>query len=404
MSSLKFDPELGVVVPTTQEIRERRVAEFEDIFSTSPYDGAKVNTDPTSPLGQVIDLGVAEEEARNSLLTFLANMFDMKTATGKFLDALCSLYFIERKVSEPTIVECLCTGLPGTKIPFGVVVKDGNGNQFRCYEAQGVTIGNDGRALVSFSAVEHGALVVQPETVTNIVTTIPGWSTVTNPAAGVTGRDRESDSELRARALKSVSVNAHSTVESITAEVAGLTGVIDCAVLENVSNEPVTQFGVEVGGHSIAVCVSGGDDQEIAKAIYTKKDAGCGTSGNRTINVVDEQYSLAPYAIKIVRPTVTNLYVRVEFFSDSLGDSVKESVKKAIVNDALGLGSHPRLGLAQTLYGSRFWQAIVAVTSVPVRSVTMSLGDDQHFSDSIVINADVEPVITTKTVSIVSGG
>lgn len=400
MPLLNFDPELGVILPTTPELRADIENKIKGIFSTGQPDEVTINTDPTSPMGQVVDLLVAEIEAKNAEIAFLVNMFGRDTSTGTFLDALNSLYFLTRKVSEPTLVDCVCTGLQGTRIPFGSTVKDANGNHFRCMSPKGVTIGANGQATVQFAAVNHGALVVQPNTVTDIVTTIPGWNGVTNPAAGVTGRDRESDAEFRERAAKSVSINAHSTVDSILAGVAGLTGVIDCAVLENVSNESISKYGVEIAGHSIAICVSGGDDSAIADVIYRKKDAGCGTSGNTVVATSDPEYSASHYEYRIVRPKVQNLYVKVEFFDQTLGESVKQSIKQAIVNDALGLGKNSRLGLAQELYGSRFWQTISGVTASPVRSVTMALGTPQDFRDAITINADVEPTVTTETVSI----
>ncbi|MDY3115991.1 MAG: baseplate J/gp47 family protein [Sutterella sp.] len=400
MPSLTFNPELGVELPSTPEIRSEVESKIKEIFASGNRDEPTINTDPTAPMGQVIDLFVAEIEAKNSAIAFLVNMFGRSTSTGSFLDALNSLYFLERKVSEPTLIDCLCTGLQGTRIPFGATVKDANGNHFRCMTPLGVTIGASGQAIVQFAAVDHGALIVQPNTVTDIVTTVPGWNSVTNPAAGVTGRDRESDAEYRSRASESVSINAHSTVDSILANVAALTGVIDCAVLENVGDEPIERFGVTIGGHSIAICVAGGEDTAIADVIYRKKDAGCGTSGNTVISTTDPNYSASRYEYRIVRPKVTNLYIQVEFFDSTIGDSVKKKIKEAIVNDTLGLGSKPRLGLAQELYGSRFWQTIAQVTNAPVRSVTMALGSPTNFKDSITINADIEPTVTTETVTI----
>ena len=67
MSKLKFDPNLGVIVPTTREIREDIATKFKAIFQkTKKPDEPELNTDPTSPMGQVIDLIVAEIEAKNA--------------------------------------------------------------------------------------------------------------------------------------------------------------------------------------------------------------------------------------------------------------------------------------------------------------------------------------------------
>ena len=301
MSQLEFSS-TGITIPKTSDIRADIAAKFQAAFQASG--SAEVaNTDPDQPLGQLVDALVAEIEAKNSEIAFLANVFSMDQATGSFLDQLVSLYFIERKVSEPTIVQCTCTGLQGTVIPFGAVVQDTNGNQYRCLTTN-VTIGSTGTATVNFAAVTHGPLEVQPETVTKIVTTVPGWDSVTNPVAGVTGRDEESDAVLRDRTKQSVALNSHGSVSAIESAIAQVDGVIDVSVLENITNVPEEQFGVTVPGHSIAVCVAGGEGTDIAQAIYEKKDAGCGMTGT-----TDVTYTLPSTGTEYTYPILSLIHI-----------------------------------------------------------------------------------------------
>lgn len=401
MSQLEFDS-TGITIPKTSDIRADIAAKFQAAFQASGSTEV-ANTDPDQPLGQLVDALVAEIEAKNSEIAFLANVFSMDQATGSFLDQLVSLYFIERKVSEPTIVQCTCTGLQGTVIPFGAVVQDTNGNQYRCLTTN-VTIGSTGTATVNFAAVTHGPLEVQPETVTKIVTTVPGWDSVTNPVAGVTGRDEESDAVLRDRTKQSVALNSHGSVSAIESAIAQVDGVIDVSVLENITNVPEEQFGVTVPGHSIAVCVAGGEGTDIAQAIYEKKDAGCGMTGTTEVT-----YTLpstgTEYTYPIIVPTNTNVFVQVTLFAQSIGESLQQAIANAIVADAAGENENvPRVGLAQTLYGSRVWSVVLGQTNIPIKSVLVALGSASGFSDSIVINADVEPVIVAENVSFAFAG
>jgi uncharacterized phage protein gp47/JayE len=394
MSQLSFNS-TGITVPKTSDIRADIAAKVQAAFKAAGGT-AVANVDPDQPLGQLVDMLVAEIEAKNAEVSFLANCFSLEQAKGSFLDALVSLYFVERKVSEPTIVQCTCTGLQGTVIPFGAVVQDTNGNRYRCL-VTGATIGESGNATVNFSAIDHGPLEVQPETVTRIITTVPGWDSVTNPVAGVTGRDEESDAVLRDRTKESVALNSHGSVSSILAAVAQVDGVIDVSVLENITNEPKTQYGIVVPGHSIAVCVAGGEGADIAQAIYEKKDAGCGMTG--TTEVTYTLPSGAEYTYPITIPTNTNVFVKVTLFTKSIGESLQQAIANAIVSDAAGEGSNPRVGLAQTLYGSRFWSVVLGQTNIPIQSVQVALGSASGFADSIVINANVEPVIVAENVS-----
>ena len=159
MSQLSFNS-TGITVPKTSDIRADIAAKVQAAFKAAGGT-AVANVDPDQPLGQLVDMLVAEIEAKNAEVSFLANCFSLEQAKGSFLDALVSLYFVERKVSEPTIVQCTCTGLQGTVIPFGAVVQDTNGNRYRCL-VTGATIGESGTATVNFSAIDHGPLEVQP--------------------------------------------------------------------------------------------------------------------------------------------------------------------------------------------------------------------------------------------------
>lgn len=400
MSQLEFDS-TGITIPKTSDIRADIAAKVQSAFQASGST-AVANVDPDQPLGQVVDMLVAEIEAKNSEIAFLSSCFGMSQATGVFLDALASLYFVERKVSEPTVVQCTCTGLSGTVIPFGAVVQDESGNQFRCLMT-GATIGSTGTASVTFSAIQHGPLEVAAETVTKIVTTVPGWDSVTNPVAGVTGRDEESDAVLRDRTQKSVALNSHGSVSAILAAIAQVDGVIDVSVLENITNVPQVQFGITVPGHSIAVCVAGGEGSDIAQAIYEKKDAGCGMTGTTEVSYTLPN-TTATYTYPITIPTNTNVFVQVTLFTTSIGESLQQAIANAIVSDAAGEGVNARVGLAQTLYGSRFWSVVLGQTNIPIQSVQVALGEASGFADSIVINADVEPVIVAENISFAFAG
>lgn len=146
-------------------------------------------------MGQVLDLIVAEIEAKNSEIAFLANMANPETATGKYLDALAALYGLDRKISEPTVVNCVLTGLKGTVIPYGAIAQDTLGNQYRHSAANGAQIDDTGSVTTTFTAINHGPLEVAAGSVNRIVTTIAGWDSITNPTAGVIGRDEETDAE-----------------------------------------------------------------------------------------------------------------------------------------------------------------------------------------------------------------
>lgn len=402
MPDLRFDPNSGVVIPTTQEVRDDLAAQFQDAFRTNEND-PDLNVDPSSPMGQVVDLVTAEVEAKNAEVAFLANQYNPALATGSFLDALANLYGLTRKLSEPTVVTCVCTGLRGTTIPYGAIVQDGNGNQLRHNVVLGAQIGDSGTVETTFVTVEHGAIEIGAGTVNKIVTVIPGWDSVTNPAAGVLGRDREPDGELYSRMINSYAINANGSVAAIESNLAELDGVLDVIVLENYTNAEQTQFSLELKPHSIGVCIVGGDDTEIARVIFERKPAGTATTGNAQVTWIDEDHYNAEYVYNIVRPTAVDFDVQVTFFDASMDDVTQQAVKDTITQDFLGELTNARVKLATTVYASRFYRCVQAVTDSPIKQILIGL-DGGELSTSVEIPAIQSPSISDETISLVFGG
>lgn len=402
MAELRFDPDSGVVVPTTQEVRDDLAAGFQEAFRTNDSD-PDLNVDPSSPMGQVVDLATAEVEAKNAELAYLANMFNPRTASGNWLDALAALYGLTRKVSEPTVVVCTCTGLAGTIIPYGAIVQDTSGNKYRHRIAGGVQIGSSGTIDTEFSSVDHGAIEVSAGAITQIVTVVAGWDSVSNAAPGVIGRDLEPDGELLNRMVQSYAINANGTVANIQANLAELDGVLDVVVLENYTNQEQIQYSVTLDPHSIAVCIVGGEDEDIARTIFQRKSGGCGTTGDTQIEFVDTEHFNARYVYQIIRPSTQAFKVQITFFEEDMNADQKAAVQQAVVSDFLGELSNPRVKLATTVYASRFYQCVQNATDSPIKEIQIGLGDGA-LSTSVEVPANISPAISTDSVVLVFGG
>lgn len=402
MAQLQFNTTTGVEVPEVSDVRDDIAQAVQEAFQTSPTDPL-INVEPTTPMGQIVDAMTAEVSAKNSEVAKIADQNNLSIAEGRYLDALTSLYFVNRKISEATVVQCVCTGLNGTFIPYGAIVQDTNGNQYRHSVAAGATIGAGGTVTTTFSAIQHGALEVIENAVNQIITVIPGWDSVNNPEAGVTGRDRESDAELRTRYRQSVAINSVGNVDTIQANLANINGVIDVQVLENISSEADTQFGVSVPAHGIAVCIFGGEDADIAQVIYQTKMGGTSMLGNSNVSYTDPTTGTS-ITYPIYRPTVQNFYVQVTFYSSSIRSDLQQSIQDIVVSDALGQLENPRIGLCQTIYADRFRAAIYTITNLPVQSIQIALNEASGWTDVLQINANIEPAITSENVSIVQGG
>ena len=387
--AITFDTEEGIVVEDAATVRETVQAMFRNAFLKNGV--STLNVDSESPAGQLIDSLTALIVQKDADLLFLAQQFNPATAEGRWQKALAEIYFLEPKEAESTVVQCQCMGLMGTVIPTGAVVQNDDGYQMASLES--ATIPSEGTIDVSFALTETGAIAIAAGTVNKIITVIPGWDTVSNEEPGVVGRDAETRAELEARRYASVAANAHGSIESILGTLNQIDGVLDCVVLENTTSASQTIDGVEVDAHSIAVCIYGGEDTDIAEAIYTKKDAGCGTSGNTEVTYTAEDYGNTEYVYQIYRPTVTSVKFTVTAVRLSgTTDTAAEDIQQAIYDDFYGNLDNDRVGMAQTIHASRFYPAVMSAADIGLETIKIALGDDDYV-DSIEIDAATEPVL-----------
>jgi hypothetical protein len=406
MPGLSFNPALGLSAPETGELRESVAARFREAF----FEEGKpaLNTDPTSPAGQLVDLVLAEIEAKNAELLYLANQFDPKGAEGIWQDALGHIYFLTRKMSEPTLVTCQLTGAPGTRVPWGALAEDSEKRRFVNSRVGGVLLDADGKGEAVFRCTVPGPADVGPHSVNRIVTTVPGWDTVDNAEAGALGRDLETRGDFEARRAASVAKNAHGSVASLYGslhDLSGAAGVIDVMVLENIGPDPVVKFGVTVPGHGVTVCIFGGRDEEIAELIYRKKDAGCDTGGNTTVTYVETGRTGAVYEFRILRPDTVNFWVRVKLDGeDVMTPALEAAIKEAVSAEFHGQGKGPRVGLASVTYASKFYCPVLDLGVKGLKEVTVALGAAPGtWADKVTIRGDQEPVLSVDNVIVEVG-
>ena len=401
MPLLTFDPNTGMVAPDTAVLRDAVAANWEQAFNTG--DGSPVlDTEAATPAGQLVDAEAAYLAQVNAKFLYIASMFNPRTSEGVWQDALGYIYFLSRKIAQPTLVTVTCSGLQGTEIPAGAQMRDDDGVRYELTST--VTIPAGGSVDGVFQCLEAGPIECPAGTLSTIVTVIPGWDSGVNSAAGVIGRNRESQADFENRRYASVAKNSHGSVFSLQGALADLDGVVDCQVLENPTSSTVTKHGVSIPSHSVAICIYGGDDDAIAETIYMKKDAGCGTTGGTTVTHIATDYGNATYSYEIVRPTPTDVHVAVEINrTDATSATVEQDIKNAIIADFNGQdvnSGNTRVGLAQTLYASRFAVSVIKTAGVSdLVGITVALGTGTAGA-SITIPGDVEPTISASDITV----
>ena len=392
----------GIQAEETSVIRERIRNEWKNAFATDPS-LPPLDVNPETPAGQLIDGETALASEKDNELVFLANQFNPKNAVGAYQDALAAIYFIRRKIAQPTYVTCQATGAYGTVIPYGAIVQDTNGYTFM--NTSLATINASGQATLLVRCTELGAVEVASGTVTKIITTVPGWDSVTNAASGVTGRDEESQASMESRRVQSVGKNAHGSVASLFGTIADINDVTALLILENTSNVDKTEKGVTLGGHSVYISVYGGADNDIARAIYEKLDGGCGTNGNTLVtynpasdNADDQPDALYQYYIERPTPISTGIVVTV---SDAQTTTLTNAIKTAVVENFNGNSGYRRVKMGDTLYASRFYADVIKAGVTKLETIQIAYPSTDTPADYVTVDADEIPTISADDVTVV---
>lgn len=400
-SELIFNPETGLYAPDTSDIREAVVQDWTQAFADP--DQPTLDTEPTTPAGQLIDSETAIIEDKNAQILFLSNMFNPRTSEGRWQDALGYIYFLERQIETPSVVTCQLTGLAGTVVPAGALAQTTDGITLASDAA--VTIGSNGTATVIFSSQETGPVAIAAHSATSIVTVIPGWDTIDNDTAGVPGRIRESRSEFEQRRYASVAANAHGTIAAMYGTIGNLPGVVDLVILENIGPYPLVEWGVTVPGHGVFISVYGGEDEKIAEAIYRKKDAGCDTGGNTQVSYTDTEIQNyrggVIYTYNIERPDPLPFSVQVTIRKTlTTPANIVDRIKAVVLDDFNGSAGKDRVRMAATCYASRFYCPIMAVGVQNILGVKIAAPPASPWVDEVVVNADRIPVLDIDDITV----
>lgn len=289
--------------------------------------GQTINTSPLSPWGILIRifafyLSIVWENAEDTY-----NSAYRDTATGNSLSLLAPFVGISRQPEQQSGGNILISGAPGYAIEAGRIFQTNTGIQFEVSED--VVIGSNGTVIAPVESILTGPENnVAANTITSPLNPDASITAVTNPEPITGGRNVETDQELRSRFQQSVSNNGGGTVDSIEAAVRNVTGVRAVTVVQN------TTMQTDSAGRppkSYQTYVLGGNDADIAKAIYSKHPAGIESYGDIDLQVKDLSGNNQP--ISFSRAINVNIKINANLTTNNkFPANGTEQIKQALIN------------------------------------------------------------------------
>lgn len=360
--------------------------------------GADVNLSDRSPIGQWVKLIAFQRAEENEALEDLYNADFVDTATGISLDHVCKRIGIARisaAYAKTTVDFIVDTGV---SIKKGTLISTKNNVQFVAL-TEGYEIGK--KVSVEVVAEIPGPIGNVPaNTITEILTPLPGVYSVNNPDAATGGRNVETDAEFRERYYASLSKGGGASIPSIRAALLEVDGVTDAIVEEN---DTMNENESGIPPKSIAPFVYGGEDSDIAQIIFTQKAAGIHSFGQTIIDVTDSIGKV--HKIGFSRPENIPIDLKITLVKNSKypenGDSqVITNVIKYIGGIDADSTEYDGLGLKGDVVHFKVISAISSIPGIDDVRVQLSKDDGLSFEETNIIvgNTSIARTHYTKVV------
>lgn len=382
----------GFVTKRLVDIKAEIEAAYRSAF------GAAINLDARSPLGQIVGIHSERESLIWELAEQIYNSRYPDTAEGSSLDNLASISNVFRLPATHSHVVERISGTNGTVVPVGFVVSvSGNSSSRFATIASGTITG--GYVDLEVQAESTGAVQAPAGTLTVIETPLSGVSSVTNALDATVGRETETDVQLRIRRKIALNRPGSATVEGIRNAILEVQDVIQASVIEN-DTGVVDSDGRPA--HSVECVVSGGEDADVAEAIFSSKGAGIETYGTESESVVDDQG--LTHTIKFSRPTEVPVYLRITITPNTdanegpvYPDNGDASIETAVLEYAAA-----KSALGHDVVLSQFYTPINTVDGVFGILVEVSLNGSSWQTTNLTIAADELAVFDSMRTEVIS--
>lgn len=326
----------GFIAKTQQEY-------FEDELTLYRGIDPEWDLDPSSPDGLKAAHDAEVFGNMDELAQRAYDAHDPNKAQDVELDDICALTGSSRSLGTPSNVTLTLGGVAGTIVFKGDIVDSGNGTPQWSIDND-VTIEPSGTVSVGATCTVNGATQADAGSINRIVTTRGGWQSVTNPNVATLGTNKQSDASLRVERAASVARPGNNQVTNTIGEIFAVDGVRRVAAYENDTNsaavDPVDNpHGLPA--HSMSYVVDGGDDYDVAYAIYIKKNPGVKLHQAGTpveVTVTDMKYPTQTKVIRYSRPIYVDMVIAITIVNDgTLPSNVDNLITQAILNYTSGV-------------------------------------------------------------------
>ena len=300
------------------------------------------NLDPSTPDGLKIAHDAEIFGNLDEVLQTAYNSKNPNAATGYDLDVLSAITGTIRDLGTGSTATVTVSGVEGTRVGSGIRIQSTQDQTIWLFDEE-TSIPSSGSIDVGVTCETLGAISADAGSISIILDTVPGLRSVTNAAAAVAGTPRQNDAQLRLVRNQQVGLPGNNQVDSLLSAIFTVTGVVRATVYENATGSAAVHPENNPHGlpaHSVTILVDGGDETEIAQAIFSKRNPG--TLQNQEGTAVTRQITSSIHSsnsafIRYGRPSNLNITISVNITDvGGLPGSIEDLLTEAIIDYSSG--------------------------------------------------------------------
>lgn len=319
----------GLTIQSFDEILEEIIVAQGTALSLTAAQIQRMRAGVQSTLGQIVRVEAEREAIAQEALLSVYNALSFQ-AEGAQLDRVVRLLGMTRLPAELSRVTGTASGTPATEIPTGTRLR------YNPLETVWVvdgpyTIGGGGTVSIAVERedADDAEVALDPATGFDdwtILDTVVGFTAFESSAQPIIGHAIESDAALRSRAEIEAFRRGQGPLKAIEAAVLEIAGVTYVRVYEN---RTLVTDADGIPGKAINAVVMGGDDAEIAAAIFASRSAGAEVYGTDVSVIVVDDWGFS-HTMAFDRVDDVPLYIRCTLTTSSAEDVAPAGVTDTV--------------------------------------------------------------------------
>lgn len=230
-----------------------------------------------------------------------------------------------------------------------------------------------------YSAMTPGALYCAPESLVKIVNNVDGLKSCINYAQGASGSETESDDDFR----NSIKRKQNSATGTDTALEKVVSELDEVSYARCYSNRMMVTDSNGRPAKSFEIVVDGGDDTEIAQAIFDYMPAGIQAWGTTVVTIKDSKGK--DWEIGFSRPERKYLWIDVSYAvngEESISQTVETDMRNALVTFAAG-----NINIGTDIIYQKFIRVLYSMDGLSTVNVKVALTDTAEKPDDAYYHA-----------------